>query len=56
MLTNKENPKGQSRRQVSEMMSTGVFSKKRDELSSQPSLPGNDYKISQLMTPAISQH
>lgn len=38
------------------MMSTGLYSKKREELSSQPSLPSNDYKISHLMTPVIQQY
>ena len=45
-----------SRGQVTEMMSTGLYSKKREELSSQPSLPSNDYKISHLMTPVIEQY
>lgn len=49
----KVNQRVQSRDQVTELMSTGLYSKKREELSSQPSLPSNDYKISHLMTPVI---
>lgn len=51
----KAGQRGQSRGQATDMMSTGLCSKKREELSSQPSLPNNDYKINHLMTPVIEQ-
>ena len=47
--------RAQSRDQVTEMMSTGLFSKKREELLSQPTMPSNNYKINHIMTPMIEQ-
>lgn len=56
MQMSKPDSRVHSRGQATELMSTGLYSKKREELSSQPSLPSNDYKISHLMTPVIEQY